>query len=142
MSPIMRTKRKNSFSIVRNGHGHPNECFFSFCELILFHVALLKTAIVTDVTMHYIAFFLHELKEQVVSFDHFEKSHSHKFYIYMICLFSWSDSKFFFHGVLSRTVLKNFCPNNIQYFCGCTYLISKKKQNLDDSNLANRYKFD
>ena len=55
--------------------------FFISCTDPFFHIALLKAAIVTDVTLHYIAFFLHELKEHVVSFDPFEKSYSHKFYI-------------------------------------------------------------
>ena len=96
MSPIMRTKRKNNFSIVRNDHGHPNECFFHFMNWSFFSCCPFENNIVTNVTLHYIAFFLHELKEHVVLFDSFEKSYSHKFYICMICFFHELIQNLFF----------------------------------------------
>ena len=65
----MRTKRKNNFLIVRILIIMANQinAFFISGTDPFFHVALLKTAVVTEYRCYIaLAFFLHELKERVV----------------------------------------------------------------------------
>ena len=141
MSPIMRTKRKNNFSIVRNDHGHPNECFFHFMNWSFFsccpfensyshrcHIALHSFfPSWTERTCCFIWSFREELQSQILHLNDL--------------FFSWTDSKSFFMASFREQLSRTFALILYTIFLWL-YLASKKKQNLDDSNLANRYKFD